>query len=130
MNKYLILIEEGFEGYGAYAPDLPGCFAVAKTREEVITLIQKAIEIYLESLEQKGKPFPNPSKVKNSIRKTKKELRKLFSTPNLIWVPKSHPYKISYVIPAEEENTEIRKLIEDLNIKESSSQIKSVKPKK
>ena len=130
MNKYPILIDEGFEGYGAYAPDLPGCCAIAKTREEVIILIHKAIELYLESLEQKGEPFPITSRVKNSIRKTEEELRELFSTPNSIWVPKSHPCKVTYVIPAEEENIEILKLVEDLKIKESSSQIKSIRPKK
>ena len=30
--KYAVIIEKG---YGAYVPDLPGCIAVADTKEEI-----------------------------------------------------------------------------------------------
>ena len=41
-------------------PDLPGCIAVAETRDEVCQLIQEAIELYLEALEEEGLPVPQP----------------------------------------------------------------------
>ena len=42
--KYAVIVEEGETSFGAHVPDLPGCVAVAKTKEEVLELIQEAIE--------------------------------------------------------------------------------------
>jgi len=39
---YLVVIEEGDEGFGAYVPDLPGCAVVGATREEVLRLVRDA----------------------------------------------------------------------------------------
>ncbi len=58
--KYTVIIEEGPTSYGAYVPDLPGCVAVADTREEVSTLIQEAITSHLELLTEDGEPIPEP----------------------------------------------------------------------
>ena len=33
--KYAVVIEQGENSYGAHVPDLPGCVAVAESREEV-----------------------------------------------------------------------------------------------
>jgi predicted RNase H-like HicB family nuclease len=35
MKKYLIVVEKTGTGYSAYSPDLDGCIATGKTREEV-----------------------------------------------------------------------------------------------
>ena len=51
--KYAVIIEKGPTSYGAQVPDLPGCIAVAETRDEVCQLIQEAIELYLEALERR-----------------------------------------------------------------------------
>jgi predicted RNase H-like HicB family nuclease len=59
--QYVIIIEEGQTSFGAYAPDLPGCVAVAETREEVLQLMQEAIEFHLEGLQEDGVPIPKPS---------------------------------------------------------------------
>ena len=59
--KYTVLIEKGPTNFGAYVPDLPGCIAVADTREEVISLIQEGIVYYLEELQITGQPIPEPS---------------------------------------------------------------------
>ena len=59
--KYLVVVEESTNGFGAYVPDLPGCIAAAKTREEVVTLIQEAIEFHIEGLKKSGEPVPQPS---------------------------------------------------------------------
>lgn len=59
--KYAVIVEEGETSFGAYVPDLPGCAAVANTREEVLELIQDAIEFHLEGLREDGQPIPEPS---------------------------------------------------------------------
>lgn len=59
--KYAVIVEEGETSFGAYVPDLPGCAAVAETREEVLELIQDAIEFHLEGLREDGQPIPEPS---------------------------------------------------------------------
>ncbi len=59
--KYLVIVEKSENGFGAYLPDLPGCVAAAKTREEVVTLIQEAIEFHIEGLRESGEPVPQPT---------------------------------------------------------------------
>jgi predicted RNase H-like HicB family nuclease len=58
--KYAVIIEKGPTSYGAYVPDLPGCIAVAETREEVEELIREAIEEHLAMLRTSGDPVPQP----------------------------------------------------------------------
>ena len=58
--KYLVVVEEGENGFGAYVPDLPGCVAAAESRKEVVTLIQEAIEFHIEGLKKSGDPVPKP----------------------------------------------------------------------
>ncbi len=59
--QYLVVVEKSETGFGAYVPDLPGCVAVAETREEVVKLIQEAIEFHIESLIGSGESVPAPS---------------------------------------------------------------------
>ena len=59
--KYAVIIEKGEDGYGAHVPDLPGCIAAGETREEVIQLIQEAIEFHIEGLKEAGQPVPAPA---------------------------------------------------------------------
>ena len=59
--RYAVILEKGLESYGAYVPDLPGCVAAGKTREEVMKLIQEAIEFHIEGLRQEGQHVPEPS---------------------------------------------------------------------
>jgi predicted RNase H-like HicB family nuclease len=56
--RYLVVVEEGPNSFGAYVPDLPGCVAVAETRQEVLTQIQEAIEFHLEGLREEGQSIP------------------------------------------------------------------------
>lgn len=58
--KYAVVIERGETSYGAYVPDLPGCVAVGKTREEAMTLIREAIEFHLEGMREEGEGMPEP----------------------------------------------------------------------
>ena len=59
--RYAVVIEEGVKGFGAYVPDLPGCIAAAKTRDEVVALIQDAMEFHIEGLKKDGEPVPKPT---------------------------------------------------------------------
>ncbi len=59
--QYVVVIEKTEGNYGAYVPDLPGCVAVAETREEVVRLIHEAIALHLESLREEGAPIPDPT---------------------------------------------------------------------
>ena len=56
--RYAVIVEEGENSFGAHVPDLPGCIAVADTKEEVLELIQEAIEFHLEGLREDGAPIP------------------------------------------------------------------------
>lgn len=51
--RYMVVIEEGPTSFGAYVPDLPGCIAVGESTEEVLPLIQEAIEFLLSVLKKK-----------------------------------------------------------------------------
>ena len=52
--NYTVLIEKGPTSYGASVPDLPGCVAVAETRQEVEQLIKGAIEMHLRGMREDG----------------------------------------------------------------------------
>ena len=56
--KYLVVVERGENGYGAYVPDLPGCVAASESRTEVVALIQEAIELHIDSLKAAGESVP------------------------------------------------------------------------
>lgn len=59
--RYTVLIEQGSTSCGASVPDLPGCVAVANTREEVEALIKQAIEFHLTGMRKDGEVIPEPS---------------------------------------------------------------------
>jgi predicted RNase H-like HicB family nuclease len=65
--KYVVIIEKGDNGYGAYVPDLPGCIATAPTRDKVLKLIKEAIEFHIEGLRESGQPVPPPASVSEQI---------------------------------------------------------------
>jgi len=58
--KYAVVIEEGSTSFGASVPDLPGCFAVGNTRQEVERLIQEAIVEHIALLRARGESVPEP----------------------------------------------------------------------
>lgn len=58
--QYLVVIEQGAASFGAYVPDLPGCVAVAQTRQEVTALIQEAIAFHLDGIKADGLQIPVP----------------------------------------------------------------------
>lgn len=65
--EYMVVIEQGDEGYGAYVPDLPGCVAVGDTRQEVLVLIKEAIAMHLELMREEGLTIPRPHSVSEYV---------------------------------------------------------------
>ena len=57
---YAVIIEKAEHNYSAYVPDLPGCVATGKTREETARSIREAISFHLEGLREDGIPIPEP----------------------------------------------------------------------
>jgi predicted RNase H-like HicB family nuclease len=49
MSKFLIIIEKTRTGYSAYSPDLLGCVATGKTREETVREMKEAIKFHIDS---------------------------------------------------------------------------------
>ncbi len=68
-HRYAVVIEKGRTSYGAYAPDLPVCVAVAKSEAGVRKLIREAIAFHIRGLREDGDPVPRPKSV--IIEKTK-----------------------------------------------------------
>ena len=50
--------EQGFEGFSASVPALPGCHSQGNTLEEAVANVKDAILAYLESLQARGLPIP------------------------------------------------------------------------
>lgn len=61
MSKYVVLFEKSGTGFGAYIPDLPGCVATGRTREETRERIAQAMEMHLAAMREDGDPIPEPS---------------------------------------------------------------------
>ena len=61
MRRYLILIEPTATGFSAFLPDVPGCAAAARTREDVEREMHDALSLHLDGLREAGQPVPEPS---------------------------------------------------------------------
>ena len=65
--EYVVILEPSESGFGAYAPDLPGCVAVGETREETLQLMKEAVAFHLEGLRENGEPIPTPHAIVETI---------------------------------------------------------------
>ncbi|RJQ47360.1 MAG: type II toxin-antitoxin system HicB family antitoxin [Gammaproteobacteria bacterium] len=59
--RYAVVIEKAENNYAAYVPDLPGCVATGKTRQEVEDQIREAIVLHLRGMREDGLPIPEPT---------------------------------------------------------------------
>ena len=59
--EYTVILECGPKNWSAYVPDLPGCVAAARTRNETERLIREAVLLHLEALREDGLPVPPPA---------------------------------------------------------------------
>jgi predicted RNase H-like HicB family nuclease len=58
MYRFLIVIEKANGNYSAYSPDLPGCVATGKTREETERNMQEAVEMHVQGMLEDNLPIP------------------------------------------------------------------------
>lgn len=65
--KYLVIYEKSVDGWGAFAPDLPGLGVAGTTLEETKDLIREAMEFHLEGMRQHGDPIPAPAAITEHI---------------------------------------------------------------
>jgi predicted RNase H-like HicB family nuclease len=66
MNKdehleYAVILESGTNNWSAYVPDLPGCIATGKDREDTERRISDAIRFHIRCLREAGDPVPLPT---------------------------------------------------------------------
>jgi predicted RNase H-like HicB family nuclease len=59
--KLLVVYEKSDTGWAAYVPDLPGVVTTGRTKADVRSLIQEAIEFHLDGLKEDRLPIPKPS---------------------------------------------------------------------
>ncbi len=67
MRRFLIVIEKGEDGWGAYSPDLPGCIAVGETQEETENNMHQAVSLHIKGMEEDGLPVPEGRSVAEYI---------------------------------------------------------------
>ena len=58
MYRFLIIIEKTKNNYSAYCPDLPGCVATGKTREETELNMHEALEMHIQGMIEDKMPIP------------------------------------------------------------------------
>jgi predicted RNase H-like HicB family nuclease len=58
MHRFLVIVEKAGKNYSAYSPDLPGCVATGKTREETEHRMHEAIGFHVKGLLEEGLPVP------------------------------------------------------------------------
>jgi predicted RNase H-like HicB family nuclease len=58
MYRFLVVIEKAESNYSAYSPDLPGCVATGKTREDAETNMFEAIRFHLQGLQEDNLAIP------------------------------------------------------------------------
>ena len=58
MYRFLIVIDKADGNYSAYSPDLPGCVATGKTREQVTRNMHQALEMHVHGLLEDRLPVP------------------------------------------------------------------------
>ena len=58
MHRFLVVIEKTKSNFSAYSPDLPGCAATGKTREDAKTNMYEAISFHLQGLREDNLAIP------------------------------------------------------------------------
>jgi predicted RNase H-like HicB family nuclease len=59
--QYLVVVEKGDSGYGAFVPDVEGVFATGATVKEVTERMQEALQAHIDWLLRDNEAVPLPS---------------------------------------------------------------------
>lgn len=62
MHRYEIILywSNEDEAFVAEAPELPGCMAHGDDQQEALTNIQDAVQFWIDTAEELGRPVPQP----------------------------------------------------------------------
>ena len=62
MHKHKVVIHWSTEDivFVAEAPELPGCLAHGDTREEALASITEAMDLWIDTARELGRPIPTP----------------------------------------------------------------------
>jgi predicted RNase H-like HicB family nuclease len=58
MHRFLVVIEKANGNYSAYSPDLPGCVAAGRTRDQAAKNMHQAIEMHVKGMREDRIPIP------------------------------------------------------------------------
>lgn len=67
MYRFLIIIEKANGNYSAYCPDLPGCIATGKTREETERNMHDAVQMHIQGMIEDNLPIPENHASRNIL---------------------------------------------------------------
>ncbi|MCX5855772.1 MAG: type II toxin-antitoxin system HicB family antitoxin [Deltaproteobacteria bacterium] len=67
MRRFLIMIEKANANYSAYSPDLPGCVATGKTKDQAAKKMHGEIELHIQGLNEDHLPIPKAHAVAEYI---------------------------------------------------------------
>lgn len=66
-RTYTLSIERHDDGCLAYFPALPGCHTWGRTYEEAVKHAEEALALYLETLDELGKPIPEEKDINQPV---------------------------------------------------------------
>jgi predicted RNase H-like HicB family nuclease len=66
--QYTVIFAKTRSGYGAHAPDLPGCIATSRTLAITRKRMREAIVMHLEGMKEDGLPIPKPTIVAEQVQ--------------------------------------------------------------
>ena len=58
MYRVLVVFEQGENNYSAYAPDIPGCIATGRTKEETQENMRSALAMHIKGMIEDGEAVP------------------------------------------------------------------------
>jgi predicted RNase H-like HicB family nuclease len=70
MYRFLIVIEKANGNYSAYSPDLPGCVATGKSRDEAARNMHDAVEMHVQGMLEDKLPIPKSTALAEYIAVT------------------------------------------------------------
>ena len=81
MKEYAVVYEHSKNNWSAYSPDVPGCIATGKTRDEVEQNFKDALTFHIEGLEKERLPIPKPAKEAEGVPDLRDVINRVKNSP-------------------------------------------------
>ncbi len=56
--RFLVVVETAGRNFSAFSPDLPGCVATGRTRDEAEKNMAEAVHLHVDGLKEDGQAIP------------------------------------------------------------------------